>query len=435
MKRTILAAALAISGLSTAASHAQTLTRDDDSLRIAVISDIHIMAPELLEEEGTAYRKYIAGDRKLLKEGPDILRAAVAKIAEGHPDAVFITGDLTKDGEKESHMLNSEELLRPLADKGIKVFVIPGNHDVNNPHAAIFSADTSIRTETVTPEEFASIYSRYGYGAALARDPYSLSYMAQIDSCTRLLAIDACRYGDNDFSTNRSRVDGRIRPETMRFIKEQARKARKDGCRIFTIMHHGLVRHWTWQDLAMSDYLVKGWKKDSRIFGRLGLNVVFTGHFHAQDISTRGRGNHRVYDIETGSAVSHPLPVREVTVAGDSLSISTWHITGLLNDSRLDAKALEYARSVISSVVEDMVPDRIPEEIVKEASGLVAEAYTAHISGDETMPDSYMERLDAAARKVRRYSPKYAFILRHIGRYLYTDTGMEDNNATIHIGR
>lgn len=140
----------------------------------------------------------------------------------------------------------------------------------------------------------------------------------------------------------------------MRFIKEQARKARKDGCRIFTIMHHGLVRHWTWQDLAMSDYLVKGWKKDSRIFGRLGLNVVFTG---------------------------------------------------LMNDSRLDAKALEYARSVISSVVEEMIPY------------------------------SYMERLDAAARKVRRYSPKYAFILRHIGRYLYTDTGMEDNNATIHIGR
>ena len=136
-------------------------------MKITVLSDIHVMAPELLVEDGPAYQDYIAGDRKLLKEGPEILKTAVTKILADRPDIVLISGDLTKDGEYASHKLVSETLLRPLADAGIRTFVIPGNHDINNPDAVEYHGDSTVRTRTVSADEFAAFYQDYGYGEAV----------------------------------------------------------------------------------------------------------------------------------------------------------------------------------------------------------------------------------------------------------------------------
>ena len=45
---------------------ARHIGTEDSGMKIAVMSDIHVMAPELLVEDGKAYGDYIAGDRKLL---------------------------------------------------------------------------------------------------------------------------------------------------------------------------------------------------------------------------------------------------------------------------------------------------------------------------------------------------------------------------------
>lgn len=410
--------------------------KDGKNMKIVVMSDIHVMAPELLKKEGKAYSEYIAGDRKLLKESSAILEAAVAEILKQKPDAVLVTGDLTKDGEYVSHELVSGKLLRPLAANGIRTFVIPGNHDINNPHAAEYDGDTSRRVRTVTPEEFAAFYGDYGYGEALARDTASLSYVAQLDGNVRLLAVDACRYEDNDFAKNVSVVGGRIKDATMDFIISQARKAEQDGCRMLTMIHHGIVRHWKWEDKAMADYLVADWKKCRRIFSENGLNVVFSGHFHAQDISVYGKGKTAVYDIETGSTVSYPLPVRNIVLDGDSMAITTWHISPLMKDSSLDDKAVHYAREAIASIVRGLTDGALPHDIVEEAAAVAGDAYVAHIRGDESMTEDDMKKLKAAVRKVRKHSFKYAFILDHIVRYLHTDqdnTG--DNDCIISPGR
>lgn len=401
---------------------------------VAVISDIHVMAPQLLCQDGTAYRNYIAHDRKMLTESPRLLENAVSRILQDPPEAVFVTGDLTKDGERLSHRLVAEELLRPLLDKGIKVFVIPGNHDVNNPHAVSFHGDSTVRTETVSAGEFVDIYSAYGYGDAIARDSCSLSYVARLNDSVRVLAVDACRYYDNDFDANICVTGGRILPGTMKFIKEQALKAREDGCRMVTIMHHGLVRHWKWQDRAMPEYLVEDWKKNARIFGKYGLNIVFTGHFHAQDIASSGSGKRKVYDIETGSTVSCPLPLRRVTLEGSILRTTTSCLVDKGTDS-LWNKSLRYAREGISTIVSGIVPDNIPAEVVGQASEVVSEAYLAHVRGDESMPEGFAERLQAAVARLRPYSFKYSFILDRLTRYLCDDDGINDNDAVLIVGK
>jgi 3',5'-cyclic AMP phosphodiesterase CpdA len=75
-------------------------------LKIAVVSDLHYMAPGLLQgnaAEGTAFMAYLAQDPKLLQNSRDILISTLENLATQHPDILLIPGDLTKDGELVSH--------------------------------------------------------------------------------------------------------------------------------------------------------------------------------------------------------------------------------------------------------------------------------------------------------------------------------------------
>lgn len=410
------------------------LAQNNSNWKMAVISDVHIMAPALLQQEGSAFQKYVAHDRKMLKESPELLKSCIGDLIKAHPQVVLITGDLTKDGEKLSHEYLSRELLLPLKEAGIAVYVIPGNHDINNPHAVVFLGDSVKRTDTVTPEEFARYYQDYGYGQAIARDPYSLSYVVQLNEHTRLLGIDACKYEENDFERNTCVTGGRIKPETMEFIRAQVEDAEKHGCHLLTMMHHGLIRHWKWQDKVMKPYLVDHWKKRSKEFARLGLDVVFTGHFHAQDISSRKKRGRTVYDIETGSTVSYPLPYRLITFNGRQLHIETHYIrniSSVASAQDLKDRALRFAKSGMGTIVRGMLPAKVPDTLAQKAGVILGEAYAAHLGGDERMPATYRAELKGVCKQLRHYTWKYAFALGKVGKYLYTDLPPQDNNVTI----
>ena len=131
-------------------------------IKIAIISDLHVMAPELLVNEGSAFEEYLAKDRKMLRESLEILDTLVNSILELKPDLVLVTGDLTKDGERLSHQLVAAQLQR-LIDAGIQVLVVPGNHDINNPDAKVFDGDSATPADTITRAEFAEIYHNMGY--------------------------------------------------------------------------------------------------------------------------------------------------------------------------------------------------------------------------------------------------------------------------------
>ena len=76
-------------------------------------------------------------------------------------------------------------------------------------------------------------------------------------------------------------------------------------------MHHGLVEHMLYQSTLMPDYLIDDWKNNAEILADSGLKVIFTGHFHSNDITllTTHKGN-KIYDIETGSLAGYPFPYR-----------------------------------------------------------------------------------------------------------------------------
>ena len=84
---------------------------------------------------GKAWDAYMAADRKLLKDSEETLQAALEQVRLVKPDFVLVTGDLTKDGEKQCHE-KFAAYLKDLKDAGIQAYVNPGNHDINNPDAA-----------------------------------------------------------------------------------------------------------------------------------------------------------------------------------------------------------------------------------------------------------------------------------------------------------
>ncbi len=412
---------------------AATFAQSQPLQRMAIMSDVHLMSPQLLMHEGRAFDDYISNDRKMLAQSPELLDSVTMHVKEYRPQVVLITGDLTKDGERVSHELLVSSYLKPMEDQGIRVFVIPGNHDVNNPHAKVYDGDNTRRATTVSTADFADIYKEYGYGEAIARDSYSLSYVVQLDSKIRLIAVDACEYEGNDFDKDICVTAGRIKPETMDFIKHQAEEAHRLGMDVLMMMHHGIVSHFNWQDKVMKEYLVDHWRKQARKIAKMGIKVCFTGHFHAQDASRK----YGLVDMETGSTVSYPHPYRLIEVDEDkgTLTVRTERVKELtsMRDSAetLQQKSERFANSALSSVMDQLVPKKVPAEVKQECGKVLGEAYAMHLAGDEHPSDDFKNRLKAAAKHLKHYSWKWAFIMKKIGKYLSTDTGVADNDVTI----
>ncbi len=401
---------------------------------MAIMSDVHLMAPQLLVREGKAIDDYIANDRKMLVQSPELLDSAVKHVVDYRPQVVLVTGDLTKDGERVSHELLVNRYLKPLEEQGTRVFVIPGNHDVNNPHAKVYDGDATKRTATISAEDFALIYKEYGYGEAIARDAHSLSYVVQLDPKIRLIAVDACEYEENDFDKDICVTAGRIKPETMDFIARQAEEAHRQGMDVVMMMHHGIVSHFNWQDKVMKEYLVDNWRKQAKKIAKMGIKVCFTGHFHSQDVSEK----YGLTDMETGSTVSYPHPYRLIEVDGreGTLTVRTERVNELTSMSgsgeTLQQKSERYANSALSSVIEPMIPKKVPADVKQECGRVLGEAYAMHLAGDEHPSDDFKARLKAAAKRLKHYSWKWAFIMKKIGKYLSTDTGVADNDLTVY---
>jgi hypothetical protein len=214
-------------------------------------------------------------------------------------------------------------ILKQLTDKKIKVFVVPGNHDINNPYS--FSFKDLSPAETITPADFASIYDDFGYNGS-ARDANSLSYINKISDKLWILGIDACRYAEN---TTEPIVGGAIKPATMTWIKEKMAEARNKNITVLTMMHHGIMEHYAGQNVLDPGYVVENWESNASALMDAGIKVIYTGHYHANDITSLTINGKTLYDIETGSLVSWPSPYRIVTMSGNFIDADTKLVTSI----------------------------------------------------------------------------------------------------------
>jgi len=354
-------------------------------LRIATLSDVHYFATNLLVNNGVAFQTYLAQDRKLLAESAAIAKAAVDGVIAQNPDIVLVSGDLTKDGELDSHIAFSNQLARLVAG-GAKVFVIPGNHDVNNTNAVAYDGVNTIPVDYVTPDEFRAIYAPFGYGQAVARDTNSLSYIVEPVSNLWVVCMDSCQYAPGQNPTAGSFDAGRLA-----WITNQLEIAKAQGKVVMGMMHHGLMEHYTGQKTLFSDYVLDGYTTVAPLFASYGVKAVFTGHYHANDIVKGTFGGKDIYDIETGSTVTYPCPYRILDLQTDGQMVITTHrITAIDYDLGGAPDFQTYAYNYLhtgmlqlSSWMLQAPPYGLSAPVANYLAPAVTEAMEDHYIGDE----------------------------------------------------
>lgn len=362
----------------------------EEVVRFAVMADVHYFSADLMDE-GSALEGYEIATGRGVNDLHEVLDRVLDDLLEERVDILLIPGDLTNHGERQSHM-DLTKKLQPLVESGTRVLVIPGNHDVNIPNARAYVGEAPTPVPTVSAEEFAEIYAPFGYGDALSRDDASLSYLAEINDTTWLLAFDSNRYDEH---TDRPITAGRIRPQTMEWALNILEEAREDTLTVLGMMHHGLVEHVPYQSAFFSDYLVEEWERQADKLADAGLEVIFTGHFHSNDISRRiSPAGNRIYDVETASLAQYPFAYRIMELKEGQLSIDSRFVTSIPSNPNLKTDYRErmktIARRVARSRIEGMgLP--MPGETLDALVDLIARMSVMHARGDEK-PDEAMRK-------------------------------------------
>jgi len=348
----------------------------------AVISDTHIYDSSL-GSSGAAFEKVMNSDRKLLLDSVDLLDYAIDNITASGVGFVLISGDLTKDGELINHRLVAEKLKR-LTDANIKVYVVPGNHDVNNPDAVKFSGDTHESVPTVSAGEFAQIYGDFGFNAALMRDDDSLSYVVQPVEGLWLLALDACRYREN-VPGKEEIVSGKISQKTADWIASVLREAADKNKAVIAMIHHGVVEHWDGQRKLHPDYLIHDYANFSKFLASWNVRLVFTGHYHALDTVKGEYDGKYIYDVETGSLVTAPCPIRYVKITNNTANIRTDTIVDKLHPGTVfAANATAFVKKTVMLEAADVLKKfKVSDKDIAIITNAVGDAFTAHYDGDE----------------------------------------------------
>jgi len=353
-----------------------------------VFSDPHVYST-VLGTESAALDEYLSEDRKLLYESERILKSMVETINQETADFVLIPGDLTKDGERICHEL-AASYLQQIEASGKQVYVVPGNHDILNPHANSYEGDVATPVSSVTPEEFSQIYQAFGFDEALHRDSNSLSYVVEPQPGLWLLALDACRYKENPGEEDPI-TDGAFSAETLVWIEEMLIKAAQLHTAVIVIMHHGVTEHYKGQEKYFGEYIVDNYQEVSRLFAEYNARLVFTGHYHAQDITMVSfqKENKFLFDIETGSLVTYPCPYRiiEITQAQEVI-IRSERVTTI---DGYPAGFQDYARDYVESGLVSIATTTIEgygvkSDAAEKLAKQVSLAFLAHYEGDEELP-------------------------------------------------
>ena len=383
--------------------------------KLVLATDLHYQSAQA-GDGGPAFQLFVErSDGKVIQYLPELLEAFLDEVIEEKPSALVLSGDITMNGER----MNHEELAGRLArvqDAGVQVLVIPGNHDINNGHAAVYYGAEKESVDSIDGEDFYEIYRRYGYDQALSRDSSSLSYVYALDEKNWLLMLDSCQYEPEN------KVEGRIKESTLAWMDEQLLKAREQGIFVLPIAHHNL--------LAQSRMYPTQCAMDNNsevidLLQKYRLPLFFSGHLHVQRVRKHKAepgvddGAYGIQEIITDALSIPPCQYGEVVWDEDgsisyetrSVDVSGWaRKTGSGNPDLLDFEdwSYRYIQKLISDQIRGVVQN-LGEDVERSMAATYAGVYIDYYAGrkidakgirntkgyrwwQRNMPDSYLLR-------------------------------------------
>lgn len=276
---------------------------------IMAASDLHYLSPQLMEYSGKFRELCEALQEPEMERLEEFMEKWLRGVMEAKPDALLITGDLSYQGEKLSHVQLAGKLAR-LVRAGIPVYVVPGNQDMDNPFSTCWRPEGIMDytpAETVSPLEFQEIYSSMGYGngmecssgmkcgsgmkcregmecgsgmkcragmecsgGVVSRAPDSLSYQVCLHkpsgAMLYLFMLDTTIPGSSV---------GRIAPGTLGWLEKRLAKIRKKlPCLIAG--HHPMFA----LNETVSPFVLENGQELDRLMRRYGTSLYVSGHLH-----------------------------------------------------------------------------------------------------------------------------------------------------------
>ena len=339
-RRGFLRLVLAGSGLFTGAAasrafaakpaFAATAAANDypKQLKIAHLTDIHYFSPKLYSD-CPDFTLAENSDRKMFKESAAIADKALADIVADQPDLIVVSGDLTKDGEQVCHqeihdkIVAAQQQLKQ-AGKGTKVYVINGNHDINNnANGRDFSSGSAQPTPSATPAWFKDLWHDQCYNDdvtmydAGGQNGGSLSYVARPCKGLTFIVVDSGKYSADQTESGQAEheTSGMISQKLLDWVCNQAKQAKAAGDVVIAMQHHGVVPHFGMEPEVLGEYLVDDYANVANAYADAGISCVFTGHMHANDIaSVKSPTGNTIYDVETCATVTYPSDIRFSTL-------------------------------------------------------------------------------------------------------------------------
>lgn len=240
-----------------------------NELTIAFASDLHYLSPEMTDY-GEHFMDIISSaDGKVTHYTPELTKAFVQQVLDSSIDVFVISGDLTLNGDEQSHD-DLAKLLKPLTEEGIRVFIIPGNHDVDS-DAYQFIDDKVKRISGTRGDKFTKIYQGMSYDQGFEKDKNSLSYVVKLNKDNWLLMIDVNANGAKGFISN----------DSLAWVEEQLKQAKQSKATIIGVSHQNLLVH---NKNFKYGYQIFGAEKLIRLYREYGVKLHFSGHMHLQHI-------------------------------------------------------------------------------------------------------------------------------------------------------
>ncbi len=317
MAKKAISVILAIIMAAGAAAVSLTAFADDETVKFAVGTDIHVENDkteiDVNYPENELYFQ-ASGTGNLYDQAAALTKDFLYNSAAEGAEFILVPGDLTRGGKEVQHRCVASVFAEFEKETGVQVYTIPGNHDYYD--------------SSTTPAAFREYYADFGYNTALAADEATASYTADLCGKYRLIAVDSNDPGEDG--------DG-ITDSLLAWIEEQTSQAHKDGKEIIYMMHHSLLEHLYLGKTLMKDFIVRNSEELAEKFTGWGIRYVFSGHEHGNDISSfTGKNGAVVYDVLTTSLSSYPLEYRFVTMSDKGADIKMRRIDNCDLESLID---------------------------------------------------------------------------------------------------
>lgn len=253
------------------------------NFRFAVVSDLHVGLPHTIWNNPSRFH--------LVEVSIPALELIFEHLMHQEIDFLLLPGDLTQHGERENHAW----LQQRLSQLPFPVFVVPGNHDVPN-----LLPDERV----IGLKEFPQYYHQFGYN-----NPQQLYYSCEVLPGVQLIGLNSNQFDDS------GKQLGCLDEQQLAWVEQVLTQLKEQEKFVLVMIHHNVLEHLpgqTHHPLGRR-YMLDNAPALRKILKAAGVNLVFTGHLHVQDVAY----HEGIYDITTGSLVSYPHPYRILQLRTD----------------------------------------------------------------------------------------------------------------------